>query len=73
MSPDFTIPASLRSVDASLEGWPRERRYCWECGATAGVTESGRMARCGGCRASERQQMREDAYRETHEREDDDE
>lgn len=70
---EFTIPQSVRSVTASLKCWPRARLYCWECGATVNLSGVGRLCRCSGCRASERQQMREEAYRERFEREDDDE
>lgn len=54
------IPISLRSPSKSLEGWPFERPgACWECGAP--IQSTGAYQYCGGCRASMRQQAREDA------------
>lgn len=73
MLTDFVIPVSVRSVEASLEGWPYLRVYCWECGSEINVTGYARLARCGGCRASERQQAREDAHRDRFPEESDDE
>jgi len=59
--PDFTIPVSVRDTDESTAGWPYRNAYCYECGSRVNVTGIGFLARCGGCRASERQQARIEA------------
>jgi len=57
----FAIPLSIRDVSESVDGWPHRNAYCYECGSRENVSGIGFLARCGGCRASERQQARIEA------------
>lgn len=63
---ECAIPVSVRSPSVSLTGWPFEKpaTECWECSAPLPVGLFGPYQFCGGCRASQRQQAREDAHRE---------
>lgn len=59
---DFTIPESVRNTTLSLSGWPfiKPEDRCWECGSTQSLGSYAFHLYCGGCRASLRQQARQD-------------